>query len=116
MAKVSLVQRDLKRRKLWNKYKEKRESLLVIANDKSSSAEERFEARLKLSKLPRNSSKSRIRNRCSLTGRPRAVYRKFGLSRIALRELASNGKLPGVVKSSWWGNNEYKWPNSRYDY
>ena len=60
-----------------------------------------FEARLKLSKLPRNSSKSRIRNRCSLTGRPRAVYRKFGLSRIALRELASDGKLPGVVKSSW---------------
>ena len=116
MAKVSLVQRDLKRRKLWNKYKEKRASLLAIANDESSSAEERFEARLKLSKLPRNSSKSRIRNRCSLTGRPRAVYRKFGLSRIALRELASDGKLPGVVKSSWWGTNEYKWSNRRYDY
>ena len=73
----------------------------MCIRDRSSSAEERFEARLKLSKLPRNSSKSRIRNRCSLTGRPRAVYRKFGLSRIALRELASNGKLPGVVKSSW---------------
>ena len=116
MAKVSLVQRDLKRRKLWNKYKEKRESLLVIANDKSSSAEERFDERLKLSKLPRNSSKSRIRNRCSLTGRPRAVYRKFGLSRIAVRELASNGKLPGVVKSSWWGTDEYKWSNRWYDY
>ena len=116
MAKVSLVQRDLKRRKLWNKYKEKRANLLAIANDKSSSAEERFEARLKLSKLPRNSSKSRIRNRCSLTGRPRAVYRKFGLSRIAVRDLASNGKLPGVVKSSWWGTNEYKWSNRRYDY
>ena len=116
MAKVSLVQRDLKRRKLWNKYKEKRESLLVIANDKSSSAEERFEARLKLSKLPRNSSKSRIRNRCSLTGRPRAVYRKFGLSRIADRELATNGKLPGEVKPSWWGTDEYKWSKRWYDY
>ena len=101
MAKVSLVQRDLKRRKLCNKYKEKRASLLAIANDKSSSAEERFEARLKLSKLPRNSSKSRIRNRCSLTGRPRAYYRRFGLSRISLREMASQGLIPGVTKASW---------------
>jgi len=107
MAKTSLVQRDLKRRKLWKKYKEKRANLLSIANNKNASAEDRFDARLKLTKLPRNSSKSRIRNRCSLTGRPRAVYRKFGLSRIALRELASDGKLPGVVKSSWWGRNEY---------
>jgi len=107
MAKTSLIQRDIKRRKLWKKYKEKRTNLLSIANNKNASAEERFEARLKLTKLPRNSSKSRIRNRCSLTGRPRAVYRKFGLSRIALRELASDGKLPGVVKSSWWGKNEY---------
>ena len=107
MAKTSLIQRDIKRRKLWKKYKEKRTNLLSIANNKNASAEERFEARLKLTKLPRNSSKSRIRNRCSLTGRPRAVYRKFGLSRIALRELASHGKLPGVVKSSWWGKNEY---------
>ena len=101
MAKTSLVQRDIKRRKLWKKYKEKRANLLSIANNKDVSAEEKFEARLKLTKLPRNSSKSRIRNRCSLTGRPRAVYRKFGLSRIALRQLASDGKLPGVVKSSW---------------
>ena len=107
MAKTSLIQRDIKRRKLWKKYKEKRTNLLSIANNKNASAEERFEARLKLTKLPRNSSKSRIRNRCSLTGRPRAVYRKFGLSRIALRELASDGKLPGVVKSSWWGKNDY---------
>ena len=107
MAKTSLIQRDIKRRKLWKKYKEKRANLLSIANNKNASAEERFDARLKLTKLPRNSSKSRIRNRCSLTGRPRAVYRKFGLSRIALRELASDGKLPGVVKSSWWGKNEY---------
>ena len=103
MAKVSLVQRDLKRRRLWSKYQGKRSSLLSIANNKDASAEEKFAARLKLSKLPRNSSKSRIRNRCSLTGRPRGFYRKFGLSRIALRELASDGKLPGVVKSSWWG-------------
>ena len=101
MAKVSLVQRDLKRRKLWNKYKEKRANLLAIANNKSSSAEERFEARLKLSKLPRNSSKSRIRNRCSLTGRPRAVYRKFGLCRICFREMALKGEIPGVTKASW---------------
>ena len=98
MAKVSLVQRDLKRRKLWNKYKDKRASLLAIANDKSSSAEERFEARLKLSKLPRNSSKSRIRNRCSLTGRPRAVYRKFGLSRIALRKSGNPLDIAKAVK------------------
>ena len=75
--------------------------MLSIANNRDASAEERFAARLKLSKLPRNSSKSRIRNRCALTGRPRGFYRKFGLSRIALRELASDGKLPGVVKSSW---------------
>ena len=94
MAKVSLVQRDLKRRKLWNKYKEKRANLLAIANNKSSSAEERFEARLKLSKLPRNSSKSRIRNRCSLTGRPRAVYRNSVYTNC-IKELASDGKLPG---------------------
>ena len=101
MAKVSLVQRDLKRRKLWNKYKEKRANLLAIANDKSSSAEERFEARLKLSKLPRNSSKIRVRNRCQITGRPHGVYRKLKISRIALRQLGLEGKIPGMVKSSW---------------
>ena len=116
MAKVSMVQRDLKRRKLYSKYKGKREKLLAVAKDKSLSAEERFEARLKLAQLPRNSSKNRIRNRCLITGRPRGVYRKFGLSRIAFRDLASDGKLPGVVKSSWWGYNEYKWSNRRYDY
>ena len=101
MAKVSLVQRDLKRRRLWSKYQGKRSSLLSIANNRDVSAEERFEARLKLSKLPRNSSKSRIRNRCSLTGRPRGVYRRFGLSRISLREMANNGLIPGVTKASW---------------
>ena len=103
MAKVSMVQRDLKRRKLYSKYKNKREKLLITAKDKSLSAEDRFEARLKLAQLPRNSAKNRIRNRCLITGRPRGVYRKFGLSRIAFRDLASDGKLPGVVKSSWWG-------------
>ena len=107
MAKVSMVQRDLKRRKLYSKYKNKREKLLITAKDKSLSAEDRFEARLKLAQLPRNSAKNRIRNRCLITGRPRGVYRKFGLSRIAFRDLASDGKLPGVVKSSWWGYNEY---------
>ena len=101
MAKVSMVQRDLKRRKLYSKYKGKREKLLAVAKDKSLSAEERFEARLKLAQLPRNSSKNRIRNRCLITGRPRGVYRKFGLSRIKLRELSMTGDLPGVVKSSW---------------
>ena len=101
MAKVSMVQRDLKRRKLYAKYKDKREILLSKSKDKNISTEERFEARLKLAQLPRNSSKNRIRNRCLLTGRPRGVYRKFGLSRIAFRDLASDGKLPGVVKSSW---------------
>jgi len=84
MAKVSMVQRDLKRRKLYAKYKDTRESLLSKSKDKNISTEERFEARLKLAQLPRNSSKNRIRNRCLLTGRPRGVYRKFGLSRIAL--------------------------------
>ena len=101
MAKVSMVQRDLKRRKLYSKYKAKRENLLSRSKDNTLSAEERFEARLKLAQLPRNSSKNRIRNRCVLTGRPRGVYRKFCLSRIAFRDLASDGKLPGVVKSSW---------------
>jgi small subunit ribosomal protein S14 len=101
MAKVSMVKRYLKRTKLYSKYKAKREDLLSKSKDKNLSAEERFEARLKLAELPRNSSKNRIRNRCLLTGRPRGVYRKFGLSRIAFRDLASDGKLPGVVKSSW---------------
>ena len=101
MAKVSMVQRDLKRRKLYSKYKNKREKLLITAKDKSLSAEERFEARLKLAQLPRNSSKNRIRNRCLITGRPRGVYRKFGLARNKLRELAMKGDIPGLVKSSW---------------
>ena len=97
MAKVSMVQRDLKRRKLYSKYKTKREDLLTKSKDKNLSAEDRFDARLKLAQLPRNSSKNRIRYRCLLTGRPRGDYRKIGLSRIAFRDLASDGKLPGVV-------------------
>ena len=96
-----MVQSYLKRMKFYSKYKGKRDKLLAIAKDKSLSAEERFEARLKLAQLPRNSSKNRIRNRCLITGRPRGVYRKFVLSRIDFRDLDSDGKLPGVVKSSW---------------
>ena len=82
-------------------YAGKRERLLAIANDETKSMEERFEARLKLAELPRNSNPTRIRNRCEVTGRPRAYYRKLGMSRIALRELGSKGLIPGLVKSSW---------------
>lgn len=101
MAKVCMIERDKKRKKLVNRYKEKRAELKAIIKDQSVSPEERFQATLKLAELPRNSSKTRMRNRCALTGRPRSYYRKFNLSRIALRDLASRGELPGVVKSSW---------------
>lgn len=101
MAKVSAVQRDLKRRRLVKKYAEKRAELKAKVVDESLSPEERFDAMMKLSELPKNSSKIRQRNRCALTGRPRAHHRKFELSRIAIRDLASRGELPGVVKSSW---------------
>jgi small subunit ribosomal protein S14 len=101
MAKVSSVQKNKRREKLSKKYLNKRNKLKNIINDKSASLEERFHAQLKIAKLPRNSSKVRIRNRCELTGRPRAFYRKFQLSRIALRDLASIGQIPGVVKASW---------------
>ena len=101
MAKKSSVQRDLKRRRMSKSYMAKRESLLAIANDQTKTNEERFKARLKLTELPRNSSPSRIRNRCGITGRPRGYYRKFNMSRIALRELALQGLIPGVTKSSW---------------
>ena len=83
------------------RYANKRAELKVIADDLSRSPEERFAARMKLAKLPRNSSKVRVRNRCELTGRPRGVYRKFRMSRIAVRDLASMGRIPGMVKSSW---------------
>ena len=101
MAKVSMIERDLKRRKMAKKYASRRARLKAIANDKSIPAEERFAARLKLANLPRNSSPNRIRNRCQLTGRPRGFYRKLKMSRVALRELTSQGLVPGMTKSSW---------------
>jgi len=101
MAKKSSIERNKKRERLSDKYAAKREALKAIANDRDLSPEERFNAALKLAKLPRNSSKVRVRLRCELSGRPRGNYRKFKLSRIALRDLASTGQIPGVVKSSW---------------
>lgn len=101
MAKKGFIERNNKRKKLSARFAGRRKVLKEIANDRERPAEERFEARLKLAKLPRNASKVRIRNRCELSGRPRAYYRKFGLSRIALRELASIGQIPGMVKASW---------------
>ena len=101
MSKLSIIERNKKRVKLYNKYKNKHDKLLKMANNKKLSADEQFNARLKLSKIPRNASKARIRNRCVLTGRPRGVYRKFKLSRIAFRELAAIGQIPGITKSSW---------------
>lgn len=101
MAKTSSVERDRKRRRMAKKYSGRRARLKEIANDRSLPAEERFAARLKLAELPRNSSPTRIRNRCQLSGRPRAFYRKLKMSRIALRDLASKGMVPGMVKSSW---------------
>ena len=101
MAKKSAVNRNERVKQLVKQYAGKRESLKAIANDESLPLEERFEARLKLAELPRNSSKVRIRNRCEVTGRPRAYYRKLKMSRIALRELGSQGLVPGLVKSSW---------------
>jgi len=101
MAKTSSVQKNKNRTRLVKQYANQRARLKAIAKDRSVSPEEQFAARLKLAKLPRNSSPTRIRNRCELTGRPRAFYRKFRLSRIALRELASSGQIPGMVKSSW---------------
>ena len=96
-----MIERDKKRRKLVKKLAKKRARLKAAIRDLDLPVEERFEAMLKLAELPRNSTKVRIRNRCQLSGRPRGHYRKFNLSRIALRDLASTGKLPGVTKSSW---------------
>ena len=101
MAKKSSIEKNKRRRALVKKFSGRRERLLAVANDENISMEERFEARLKLAELPRNSAPSRIRNRCEVTGRPRAYYRKLGMSRIALRELGSKGLVPGLVKSSW---------------
>jgi len=101
MAKVSSVERNLKRQRMVAKYAAKRALLKDIARNKELPVEERFQAQLKLAALPRNSAESRIRNRCQVTGRPRGYYRKMKMSRIALRELGSQGLLPGLVKSSW---------------
>ena len=101
MAKKSAVNRNEMVRRLVKAKAPKRNALKAIANDENLPLEDRFEARLKLAKLPRNSSKTRIRNRCEITGRPRAYYRKLRMSRIALRELGSSGQIPGLVKSSW---------------
>ena len=101
MAKTSSVEKNNRRRKLVGQYAAKRAALKAIVMDQSKPMDERFRAQLKLSALPRNSARIRIRNRCEVTGRPRAFYRKLGLSRIALRELGNNGQIPGLVKSSW---------------
>ena len=101
MAKTSSIQRNLKRIKLVKKFSKKRANLKKIIKNRKLPLEERFAAQLKLAKIPRNSAKIRIRNRCAITGRPRGVYRKLRISRIALRDLASKGKIPGMTKSSW---------------
>jgi small subunit ribosomal protein S14 len=101
MAKTSAIEKNNRRRKMAKKFSGKRARLKAIACDRELPVEERFAARLKLAALPRNSAPSRIRNRCLITGRPRAYYRKFQLSRIALRDLASSGQIPGMVKASW---------------
>ena len=101
MAKKSAVEKDKARRKMVDRYAGRRAALKAIARDRTLPPEERFQAYLKLAELPRNSTKGRLRNRCQVTGRPRGVYRKFKLSRISLRDLASVGQIPGMVKSSW---------------
>ena len=101
MAKLSAINKNNRRIKLSDKYFKKRNSLKKIIMDKKLTLEERFKAQQKLSKLPRNSAKTRVRNRCQITGRPHGVYRKLKISRIALRQLGLEGKIPGMVKSSW---------------
>jgi len=101
MAKTAVVNRELKRRQTVKKFAAKRKALLEIANDPKQPQEERYAARMKLQQLPRNASPVRLRNRCALTGRPRGVYRKFGLGRGKLRDIALRGEIPGVIKASW---------------
>ena len=101
MAKKSSIEKNNRRRRLTKKFSSSRARLKAIARDKDKPMEERFAATLKLAELPRNSSANRIRNRCEMTGRPRAFYRKHKLSRIALRDLGSKGMIPGLLKSSW---------------
>jgi len=101
MAKKSSIEKNARRAKMAKSVAPRRARLKALARDRAAAPEERFEAQLKLSRLPRNSSATRVRNRCELSGRPRGFYRKFRLSRIAVRELASSGQIPGMVKSSW---------------
>jgi len=101
MAKTSAIQKNKRRERMVKRYANKRAALKAIAKDPSLTPEDQFAARLKLAELPRNSSRTRVRNRCEMTGRPRAFYRKFKLSRISLRDLASSGQIPGMTKSSW---------------
>ena len=101
MAKTSAVEKNKKRRKMVDRFAARRAALKAIVMDQDKPIEERFRAQLQLAALPRNSSKTRIRNRCEVTGRPRAYYRKLRMSRVALRELGNNGLIPGLVKSSW---------------
>ena len=101
MAKLALINRELKRAKLVKKYAGKRAQLKTLIGDQSKSEEERYEARLTLQALPRNSAPTRQRNRCALTGRPRGTFRKFGLARTKIREIAMRGEIPGMTKASW---------------
>jgi len=101
MAKKSSIEKNARRAKMAKAVASRRARLKALARDRDAAPEDRFEAQLKLSRLPRNSSATRVRNRCALSGRPRGYYRKFGLSRIAVRELSSAGQIPGMVKSSW---------------
>ena len=101
MAKTAVINRDQKRRKTVKKFAARRKALIELVNNPKLSPEERYAARLKLQQLPRNASPVRLRNRCALTGRPRGVYRKFGLGRGKLRDIAMRGEIPGVIKASW---------------
>ena len=101
MAKLSSINKNERRKKLVKQYADKYAKLKAIADDESKDETERLIARLKMAELPRNANPTRIRNRCMITGRPRAYYRKFGIARVMLRELANNGMIPGVTKSSW---------------
>lgn len=101
MAKLALIEREKKRAKLVAKYAEKRAALKAIIDDQAKSEEERYEARLELQQLPRNASPTRQRNRCAITGRPRGTFRKFGLARNKIREIAFKGEIPGLTKASW---------------
>ncbi|PWT71074.1 MAG: 30S ribosomal protein S14 [Proteobacteria bacterium] len=101
MAKIALINREQKRREIVKKYTAKRAELIAIAQNPKVADEDRYAARLKLQQLPRNASPSRLRNRCALTGRPRGVFRKFGLGRNKLRDIAMRGEIPGLIKASW---------------